>query len=235
MEKLLGIVGGLGPETSCSFCLNVNNGVKKVKDTQPQIIMENVPMSDKALDVIAHGGFSAEVLGLLVDSVNRLNRAGADLIVIPCNTVHVFINDLRKISDVPILSIIEETAKECKLKSFQKVGVLASSTTIKKHLYAAELQKCKIELITPNVIDQQFVSDCIIKIINQNFTPEDKNKMIEIVEQLKNDGAQAVILGCTDLFLILLPEDTTLPLINSTSVLEQATIKHLLSIKIEER
>ncbi len=235
MEKILGIIGGLGPETSCSFCLNVNNGVKKVKDTQPQIIMENVPMSDKALDIIAHGGFSAEVLGLLVDSVKRLNRVGADLIVIPCNTVHVFINDLRKISDVPLLSIIEETAKECKTKSFQKVGVLGSSTTIKERLYAAELQKCGIELIVPNSTDQQFISNCIIRIINQTFTPEDKNKMIEIVEKLKTEGAQAVILGCTDLFLIISQEDTTLPIINSTSVLEQATIDSLLSPKIEER
>ena len=235
MEKILGIIGGLGPETSCSFCLNVNNGVKKVKDVQPQIIMENVPMSDKALGIIAHGGFCAEVLGLLVDSVKRLNRAGVDVIVIPCNTVHVFINDLRKISDVPVLSIIEETAKECSAKSFQKVGILGSSTTIKERLYATELQKCGIELITPNNTNQQFISNCIIKIINQNFTPEDKQKMKEIIEKFKNDGAQAVILGCSDLFLIISQEDTSLPLINSTSVLEKATIENLLSQKVETR
>lgn len=233
MTKRLGIVGGLGPETSCSFCLNVNNEVKKIHDAQPQIIMENVPISDKALDIIAHGGFSAEVLGLLVDSVKRLNLAEVDFIIIACNTVHVFINDLRRISDVPILSIIEETVKECRNKSLKRVGVLGSTTTIKERLYAQELQKHSIDVVVPNKDDQQFVSDCILRIISGRSTPEDKERMKKIIVQLQTEGAEAVILGCTDLCLIISPEDVTLPVINSTSVLEKAAVEYLMSQKNE--
>lgn len=234
MTKILGIVGGLGPETSCSFCLNVNNEVKKIHDAQPQIIMENVPISDRALDIIAHGGFSAEVLGLLVDSVKRLNLAEVDFIVIACNTVHVFINDLRRISDVPILSIIEQTAKECKNKSFKKVGILGSTTTIKEKLYSLELEKNSIETVIPNKDDQQFVSDCILRIISGCSTAEDKERMKKIIVQLQTEGAEAVILGCTDLCLIISPEDVTLPVINSTSVLEKAAVEYLMSQKNEK-
>ncbi len=228
MNKTLGIIGGLGTETSCSFCLNVNNSVRKIGQAQPRILMENVPISDKALQTIARGGFSAEALGILVDSVKRLNRAKVDLIIIPCNTVHGCINDLRRISDVPILSIIEETAQECKNKSFKKVGVMGSSTTIKEELYVTELRKQSIEIIIPNKEDQQFVSECIIRIINQNILPEDKQKMIEIIEKMKEKGVESIILGCTDLFLIITPEDVTLPLINSTAVLENSVIKWFL-------
>lgn len=227
MNKIIGIVGGLGTETSCSFCLNVNNSVKKIDEAQPQIFMENVPISHKALNTIARGGFSAEVLGLLVDSVKRLNRAKVDVIVIPCNTVHVFINDLRRISDVPILSIIEETAQECKNKSFKKVGVMGSTMTIKEGLYLAELQKQSVEILVPNEEDQCFVSECIIKIVNQNTVPEDKQRMIEIIEKMKKEGAEAIILGCTDLFLIISQGEVSVPLINSTQVLESGVINWL--------
>ncbi len=224
MDKTIGIIGGLGTETSCSFCLNVNNSIKKVSEGQPRLFMENVPISHKALNTIARGGFSAEVLGLLVDSVKRLNRAKVDVIVIPCNTVHVFINDLRKISDVPVLSIIEETAKECKSKLFMKVGVLGSTTTIKEELYATELRKQAIDMVIPNEEDQRFVSECIIRIVNQNMVPEDKQRMIEIIEKMREIGVDAIILGCTDLFLIITPEEVAVPLINSTEVLEKGVV-----------
>ncbi len=235
MDKTIGIIGGLGTETSCSFCLNVNNSIKKISEGQPRLVMENVPISHKALNTIARGGFSAEVLGLLVDSVKRLNRAKVDLIVIPCNTVHVFINDLRKISDVPVLSIIEETATACKDKSFMRVGVLGSTTTIKEELYFAELRKQSIEMIIPNEEDQHFVSECIIRIVNQNTVPEDKQRMIEIIERMNEKGAEAIILGCTDLFLIITPEDIAVPLINSTEVLENGVVNWLRNNDGEEK
>ncbi len=235
MNKTLGIIGGLGTETSCSFCLNVNNSVRKRDQAQPRLLMENVPISDKALQIIAKGGFSAEVLGILVDSVKRLNRAKVDLIVIPCNTVHVFINDLRRISDVPLLSIIEETVKECKDKSLKKVGVMGSTTTIKEELYHTELRKQSIGMIIPNEEDQHFVSECIIRIFNQNILPGDKQKMIEIIEKMKEKGAESIILGCTDLFLIITPDDVSIPLINSTQVLEESVVKWLSEREIETR
>jgi len=229
MDKKLGIVGGLGSETSCSFCLNVNQAIKRSQGKQPQIILENVPISDQATESIANGEFSAEALGLLVDSVKRLNACKVNFIVIPCNTVHIFINDLRKISDVPILSIIEETAKECKNQSFTQVGVLGSTTTIKERLYATELQKNGISAIIPSKEDQTFVSACIIKILNQNTTIEDKQKMIFIIQEMQSKGAAAIILGCTDLFLLVSPPDVPLPLINSTQILENTVIEILTS------
>jgi aspartate racemase len=235
MEKIIGIVGGLETETSCHFCLEVNNSIKKITEAQPRIFMENVPISHKALNIIARGGFSAEVLGLLVDSVKRLNKVMVDVIVIPCNTVHVFIEDLRKLSDVPILSIIEETEKECKNRNFKKVGVIGSTTTIKEELYLTELQKQSIEMVIPSKEDQHFVSECIINIVNQNITQGDKQRMIEIIAKMKEEGADAIILGCTDLFLIINREDVVLPLVNSTQVLEEGLINWLKENRSEEK
>jgi len=102
----IGIVGGLGTETSCSFCFNVNDRIKKSYKKQPHLIMDNVPMPDEEFHKIANGERSEKVLELLEESIRRLNMINSDLIVILCNTVHVFIDQLRNISRTPILSII---------------------------------------------------------------------------------------------------------------------------------
>src|SRR3989338_4254960 len=228
MNKTLGIVGGLGTETSCSFCFNVNRQVKDISPGQQHIIMDNVPVPKEVERAIAHGEHSPEMFFLLKSSVRRLDKSGAHLIVIPCNTVHVFIDELRQQSTVPLLSIIEETTKECVKHGFQKVGLLASSTTVRQKLYNEKLRENGIELLIPDEQQQDFLSECIIKILNSHLEKEDKQKIIEILERLQESGAEAIILGCTDLFLAVKPEDVTLPLINSTAVLENSVIEWLL-------
>ena len=229
MKQTIGIVGGLGTETSCKFCFSVNHKIKKIHQQQPHIMMDNVPMSKEQENIIAHGNASIEVAKLLHDSVKRLNVSMADVIVIPCNTVHVFIDQLREHSRVPIMSIIEETAKECKKKELKKVGVLGSSLTINSGMYKEELEKHAIETVIPEADEQHFISSCILRIINLQQTAEDKEKMVQIVEKMKDKGAEAVILGCTDLFLLLAKENTPIPKIDSTEVFEDALVSKMIN------
>ena len=157
----------------------------------------------------------------------RLNKVDSDLIVIPCNTVHVFIEELRNVSKTPILSIIEETAKKCVESSFKRVGILGSTTTTKSELYQKELRKQSINTICLNEGNQKIVTHIIIKIIGLKSNNKDKEKLLQIIQDMKNQGAEAVILGCTDLFLLVKDEESVLPIIDSTSVLEEAVINKL--------
>ena len=106
-QKILGVIGGLGPETGCRFCLNVNNKFKPITKRQPHILLDNLPISQEAEERLIKGGPSQEHLDLLTESVQRLNRLDADWIVIACNTVHIFIDEFRRKSAIPILSITE--------------------------------------------------------------------------------------------------------------------------------
>ena len=229
MKQTIWIVGGLGTETSCKFCFSVNHKIKNIRRCQPHIIMDNVPMTRELENLIIQNNASEEVAKLLHDSIKRLNVSMADVIVIPCNTVHVFIDQLREHSRVPIMSIIEETSKECKKKEFKKVGVLGSSLTINSGMYKEELKKHTIETVIPEADEQEFISSCILKIINLEHTKEDKQRMLKIVEKMKNKGAEAVILGCTDLFLLLAKENTPIPKIDSTEVFENALVSRMIS------
>lgn len=228
-QKILGVIGGLGPETGCKFCLNVNKKFKSLTKRQPHILLDNLPIPQEAEERLINGGPSQEHLDLLLESVQRLNTLDADLIVIVCNTVHIFIDDLRKESTVPILSIIEETAKKCKDMNVSKVGILGSTKTIKSNLHANELSKWNIASIMPDDNSQCFVSECILRIINNKIKDDDKIRMIKIIEKMEKEGARGIILGCTELPLLISDQDANIPIINTTQILEDSSVNNLIN------
>lgn len=230
-HKRLGIVGGLGPESSCNFCLNVNKQFRKIKNCQPDIVLENLPISAEAEKGIINGDMGKEHFQLITKAVKRLNKSDVDFIVIPCNTVHVFINQLRRISKKPILSIMEECAKECLKNRIKKVGLLGSTKTVKEGLFDKELKKIGVNVLLPDAKVQEKISSIIIRIIHNPAKPEDKSFILNVIKNLKESGAEAVVLGCTELPLFIKSEDSCLPVISSLNVLENATVKLLLNDK----
>lgn len=225
--KQLGIIGGLGPETSCKFCLNVNNKFRRINNCQPDIFLENLPISAKAEKNIICGNLGQEHLILMEKSVERLNKLNVDFIAIPCNTVHVFINKLRNISKKPILSIIEECAKECEKRGLKTVGLLGSTKTIKEKLHLNELKKFGITTTSPLDKDQKKINKIIIKIIHNKTDNKDKSFLLRIINELKIKGAEAVILACTDLPLLISQKESKVHLINTLEVLENSVVKLL--------
>ena len=224
-QKRLGIVGGLGTETSCDFCLVVNNIIRQKKRCQPDIVMENVAVPLDIEKSMINGTVEKRMEKLLLRAVSRLNNSGADFIVIPCNTVHVFIDSLRKNSRKPILSIIEETANECVKREAKKVGLLASTTTVKQKLHETELGKRGIDILLPR--NQKKVSEVILNILASKAGEKEIQTLLAIIGGLKQDGADVVILGCTDLQSIMNGKESALPLIDTTAVLINSAVKEL--------
>lgn len=226
MNNILGIVGGLGSETCCEFCVSVNHKVRELINTQPHIILDNLPISLEAEEKLVNGGSSQEHLDLLNESIERLNKLDVSVIAIPCNTVHIFMDELRKNSRVPVLSIIEETARECKKLNLKRVGLLASTKTVETGLHSNQLKNFGIDVVTPNSEDQQFISECILKIINNTANVNDRNRMVKIIKNF--NGINGVILGCTDLPRFLSNLSLNIPIISTTAVLENATVREMM-------
>ena len=108
--NVFGIIGGLGPESTCNFYLNLCSKFRKNSNSYPSIVIDNVSFPCKLeREIIQKSKKEEELLPFLKESIRRLNKAQVDFIVIPCNTVHIFIDELRKESSTPILSIIDET------------------------------------------------------------------------------------------------------------------------------
>src|SRR3990167_8062552 len=140
--KTLGIIGGLGPETTARFYLKVVFACSKINGKRPKILISNVAVPLKIEEkLITEAKNIRGILPFVIDSAIQLEKGGADFIVIPCNTVHVFIDEVRKSVNIPVLSIVEETTKFLKKRKIEEVGILATPTTIKNKLYDLKLQK----------------------------------------------------------------------------------------------
>src|SRR3989344_6805744 len=118
--KTVGIIGGLGPETTSEFYLNIVFSYhKKTKKARPAVIIASVPLPYKIEeDLITKNKGSERYIPFLVNEAKRLEKAGADFIVMPCNSLHVFIKDVRNAVKIPVLSIVEETVKFLKKNNF---------------------------------------------------------------------------------------------------------------------
>ncbi|MDO8556366.1 MAG: amino acid racemase [Nanoarchaeota archaeon] len=225
--KRIGIMGGLGSETSAKFCVQVNKFVRSVTGVQPSLHLENVPMSVQQELALIRGDHAGS-FPVLKDALVRLNKTDVDVIVIPCNSVHIFIDELRRLSKVPVMSITEEVARACRCAGFRNVGILATSTSIRQCLHSDELQHVGIKSVIPSGQEQGRVNQVIKNILDGCASAADVSTLISIVHSLQKKGAEAVILGCTDFQNILSQKDVAVPLVDTLKVLEEKTIALIL-------
>jgi aspartate racemase len=226
-QKTLGVVGGLGIETGMRFCSNVANAVRRATKKQPSIICHVVDIPVSLEEDLIRGRTSQEHLSILINSIRSLDAAGVHGIAVPCNTVHVFLDQMQNSTSVPVFSIIEETVEEITRKGIERAGILASSTTIDNGLYSKELSRHGIEPIVPKGKQQEKVGDIISRILDGSVSHADEGVATEIIKRLEIDGAEAIILGCTDLRLLEIR--SAVPVIDSTEALEKASVEFFLN------
>ena len=135
--KTVGIIGGLGQETTSEFHLKVIFGCyQKNKDARPPILLWSVPLEYAIEDDLLQRSVGEErYIPYVTDAAKRLEKGGADFLVMPCNSLHIFIEEIRKAVDIPVLSILEETAGFLNKKGITEVGIFATSSSVKNKLY----------------------------------------------------------------------------------------------------
>jgi aspartate racemase len=221
----IGIVGGLGPRTTAEFYFGLTDAFRTMHMLSPKITIDNVAFPLRLeKEIIKHSKNEILLLPYLRSSVKRLNLAGVDIIVMPCNTAHFFINPLREISEAPIISIVEETAEAVQKKGFKKVGILSSAKTLNSRMYQEKLLERNISLIVPCKSYQEKVSEFILGLLNGTIDTKMKKRICGLVEEMKENGAEAVVLACTDLRLGLQKADVSIPIVDSYEALLSASI-----------
>lgn len=224
--KTLGIIGGLGPETTARFYMEVVFACSKISGRRPQILISNVavPLSVEK-EIIAEAKNEKNILPFLIHAAKQLEKGGADFIVIPCNTVHIFIEEIRKSVNIPVLSIIEETSNFLRREKVKEVGVLATTATIKNKLFDENLKQNIIKMIIPKASNQSKMGTIINRLVNNQQTKKDRDEFLKII---KNTNAKNAILACTDL-QILNPKIDGTRIFDTMDILAKAAIKEMLS------
>ena len=228
--KSVGVIGGLGPETTAEFYLEVIfQCQKRNAEQRPLIVISSVPLLfEIEKDLIESNTGKERYIPYLVEEARRLERGGVDFLVMPCNSLHVFINEIRESVGIPVLSIVEETAGYLKKRNFEKVGLISASATVANSVYENKLRDEGIDYIAPDDLQRAKMDKIIQRLINGQHLNQDREFILDVVKDLSTQYVDCVALACTDLQL-LLPSSSEVPIFDTMKVLAESTVETILS------
>ncbi len=198
----IGILGGMGPEATgeCFDSIISHTPADSDQEHIPVLVYSNPQIPDRTEAILGDG---EDPLPYLKRSARKLEGAGADFLILPCNTAHYFLEKIRKAVSIEILNMVKETLD--RLGPGNKAGLLATSGTIKTGIYE-DYSGEDLEIVTPSNGNQEAVMEVIYgeKGIKAGYTNEKlKAELLSVVESLRNKGVDSIIAGCTEIRLIL--------------------------------
>ena len=203
--KTIGIIGGIAPESTIEYYRSIIALYRERKQdgSYPSILINSIDMK-KMLDLIA-GKELAGVTEYLLGEVIKLAQAGADFGLLASNTPHLVFEDIRRHSPIPLISIVETACEIAQSLCLKKVGLFGTRFTMQGQFYPEVFAKQGIEIVLPSLEDQEFIHEKYMsELVNGVFLTETRERLLMIVDRLKaNDGIQGLILGGTELPLII--------------------------------
>lgn len=227
-EKVIGILGGMGPEATleCFEKIIKNTPAQKDQDHLRVLVDCNPKVPDRTAAICENG---QSPVPILLNGAHRLHQSGADFIIIPCVSAHFFLNEIGRHIHIPILSIIDAVTQAVHEVNppIQTVGLLATTGTVRGGLFQNRLKQNKIDTIIPGKSDQDKVMAGIYQIkATQVRDRREKIKieLLNVANSLIKKGAQGIIAGCTEVPLAMGPEDIEVPFFNPLLILARAAI-----------
>ena len=224
--KTIGLIGGMSWESTVTYYKIINETVKEKLGGlhSAKCILYSVDFQEIE-ECQANGNWekNGEILG---EAANNLEKAGADFIVICTNTMHKVVNQIKEKISIPILHIAEMTAEKILEKGLKNIALLGTKYTMEQDFYKSKLIEKGINVIIPDKNDIEIINKVIydelcLGTINSNS----KKKFLEIVDKLRSKGAEGIILGCTEIGLLIKNEDTDVPLFDTAVIhAEEAAI-----------
>ncbi|WP_197416857.1 aspartate/glutamate racemase family protein [Leptotrichia sp. oral taxon 847] len=224
--KTIGLIGGMSWESTVTYYKIINEVIKEKLGGlhSAKCVLYSVDFQEIE-ECQANGNWekSGEILG---EAANNLEKAGADFIVICTNTMHKVINQIKEKISIPILHIAEMTAEKILEKGLKNIALLGTKYTMEQDFYKSKLIEKEINVIIPDKNDIEIINKVIydelcLGTINSNS----KKKFLEIVDKLRSKGAEGIILGCTEIGLLIKNEDTDVPLFDTAVIhAEEAAI-----------
>jgi aspartate racemase len=228
--KTIGLIGGLSWESTSEYYRIINQSIKEQLGGLHSAKCFLYSFDFQEIVDLQHNGEWELATKKMVEAALFLEKGGADMIVICTNTMHLMAEDIEKAVKIPLVHIVDSVASEIKLKNIKKVGLLGTKFTMEQSFYKDLLMKNNIKVVIPDEQDRTFVHDVIYNELCKGIISEEsKDKYLEIIRRLIEEGAEGIILGCTEIPLLLNQADTTVPLFDSTHIHAKAAVTISLS------
>jgi len=191
-------------------------------------IMYSVDFAD--IEILQHQGKWGEAAQMLIDAAKKLENSGADFIVLCTNTMHKVADDIQANVKIPLLHIADATAQLVKDSGIRKIGLLGTRFTMEEEFYKGRLsQKYGLNVNVPNAQEREIVHRVIYdELVIGEIRQHSKEQYIGIIEQMVHQGAEGVILGCTEIALLIHKQDSQVPLFDTTRIHAEAAVEYAL-------
>ena len=217
--KTIGLVGGTGWISSAEYYRIINEEINRRSGGLEFARCILYSLNYAEIDAFNKQNDKEGVYHLILDASMKLAGSGADFIILCANTLHQFVDRLEQETDLPIIHIAEATADEIRRKNLSKVGLLGTKQTMEMDFYKSRLKEKEIDTVIPELHDRDFIQKTISEeLLRGVFSEASRNRFIEICKELNKRGAGGIVLGCTEIPLLLRQEDIDIPIINTLTV-----------------
>jgi len=231
MTHMVGLIGGMSWESSAHYYRLIN---EQVRDTagglhSGRILLWSFDFAE--IEALQHAGDWAAATRRMIDAAQRLQGAGATAIVICTNTMHRMADAVQAAIAIPLLHIADPTAEAIKAAGLQRIGLLGTAFTMEHDFYTGRLARAHgLEVLVPDAEDRAAVHRIIYEeLVQGQVVPASRGVYQAVMQRLVERGAQGIILGCTEIMLLVGARDATVPVFDTTTLHAQAAGRHLLA------
>jgi aspartate racemase len=231
MMKKIGMIGGFGPESTLDYYRLIIDQYHQQQGERslPEVIIYSMDMYT-LLTLVEQKRWD-DLTEFLLKGVNTLHKAGADFGIISANTPHIVYDRLNSSSPIPLISIVEETSKKAKEIGLHRVGLLGTSFTMQSNFFQKVFANYNISIVVPREQEQEYIQHKLMTEIELGqFLEETRDGLLTIVKRMVDeDSIQGLILGCTELPLILTKDEFGIPFLNTTKIHVDSAIRYCLN------
>lgn len=234
--KTIGVIGGVSWVSSAEYYRLMNRMVMERLGGlhSAKILMYSIEFGEfSKQERLADNGDWKPLWATMIDAARRLKRAGADFIIICSNTMNSASDIIEAKIRIPILHIADAVGKEVVKKGIKTVALLGTKYTMEQDFYRKRLEKHGLKVIIPDKTEREYINNVIFdELCAEKFYKESKDGFLKIINRLiKEEGAQGIILGCTEIPLLVRQEDVNVPVFDSTAIHAQAAVEYALGGK----
>ena len=229
--RLIGLIGGLSWESSAEYYRIINRLAQQRLGGVHSARSLMYSFDFGAIEALQHRGDWRAATALMIDAAQRLERGGADFVLICSNTMHRMAHDVAAAIGIPMLHIADPTAERIKAARLRRVGLLGTAFTMEQDFYKGRLvQRFGLEVVVPDADDRAIIHDTIYReLVKGEICDASREKYRAIIHRLAADGAEAVIFGCTEIMLLVGASDSPVPIFDTTTLHAEAAVEMALA------
>jgi len=223
--KTIGLIGGMGWQSTLDYYRIMNEAMEERTGGQHAAKIVIISLDFKEIELLIINNDFEIMTKIIIAAARKIERAGADLLLIGANTMHYIAQEVQQSIGISLVNITDVTIQKIKEKGLNKIGLLGTKFTMEQNFYKERIREKGIEVVVPELPDRDFIQHTITsELFKAILRPESKRRFLDIINDLVSKGAQGIILGCTEIPILIKQNDCSVPVFDTTEIHAKAAV-----------